>query len=74
MPPIIAGIVAVLEWAGVSAVWAGFLATELLSLGASVLLGQISKLFAKGPSSSSLANQLASRTVISRQAMARTKD
>ena len=74
MPPVIAAIVAVLEWAGVSALWAGFLAPVLLSLGASLVIGQISKLFAKGPSISSLANQLASRTIVSRQAMARSKD
>ena len=75
MPPVIAVIAAAVTWLGVtSPAWATFIATELLALGASVVLGQVSKLFAKGPSASSLASQLASRTIISRPALAPTRD
>src|SRR2546430_2990986 len=70
MPPVIEAVIVALEWIGVSASWAAFLAPALLSLGASIVLGQITKLFAKGPSVSSLASQLASRTITSRQAIA----
>src|SRR2546430_11686215 len=70
MPPVIEAIILALQWIGVSASWAAFLAPALLSLGASIVLGQITKLFAKGPSVSSLASQLASRTITSRQAIA----
>jgi hypothetical protein len=70
MPPVIAAIVAALVWAGASAAWAAFLAPVILSLGASLVLGAISKLFAKGSNSSSLISQAASRTVTSRQAVA----
>ena len=71
MPPVIAAIVeftieaffsAGLSWAAATA-----LTSMLLSLGASVALGAISKMFTKGPSSSSLTSQMASRSVTSRQ-------
>ncbi len=52
-----------LSWAAATA-----LTSAIVSLGGPILLGSISKLFAKGSSSSSLASQIASRTVISRQA------
>src|SRR6266702_2226825 len=67
MPPVIAAIVSVLTAIGVSAGVAAVLAPMILSLGASLLLGAISKLFIKGPSGSSLTSQLSSRSVTSRQ-------
>ena len=63
MPPVFIWIVGTL--------WAGGLAasvlTTVLSLGFSLVLGQISKLFVKGPSASSLSHEVANRTVTSRQ-------
>jgi len=72
MPPIIAAIVFVIEAIGISAAVAGVLAPMILSLGVSLVLGEISKMFANSsrPTSSSLATQIASRTVTSRQAIA----
>ncbi len=70
MPPVIAAIVTALTWIGISAATAAILAPMILSFGASLLLGAISKLFSKGPSASSLTNQLNNRTVTTRQAVA----
>jgi hypothetical protein len=67
MPPIIQAIVTALLWLGASQAWAAFLAPIILSLGASLVLGEITKLFVKGPGVSSLSNELASRTVTARQ-------
>src|SRR5579859_2311053 len=70
MPPVIAAIVAVLTTIGVSAGVAAVLAPMILSLGASLVLGAVSKLFVKKPSGSSLTSQVASRSITSRQAVA----
>jgi hypothetical protein len=73
MPPIIAPLIGILVDAfGVAAAVAiiNVAAFTILSIGASLVLGQISKLFQKNPSGSSLSSQLASRTVTSRQAIA----
>jgi hypothetical protein len=67
MPPIIGILVAALEFLGASEAAAAFLAPFILSLGASLALGAISKMFVKGPSSSSLATQVAGRTMVSRR-------
>jgi len=52
---------------GMSEAIAGVLAPVLLSIGASLVLGQVAKMFQKGPSASSLSSQSASRTITSRQ-------
>src|ERR1700674_804507 len=72
MPAVIAAIVFVLEALGASAAFAAFLAPVLLSVGASLLLGEVSKMFANSnkPTTSPLPSQRASRTVTSRQAVA----
>jgi predicted phage tail protein len=64
MPPVIEFIL-VLGF-GFSEAVAGIVAPILFALGSSLVLGEISKLFAKGPSASSLTNQIASRTIVSR--------
>lgn len=66
MPPVILAIAGALEAIGFSVAAATFLAPIVLSLGASMVLGAVSKMFAKGPSSSSLTNQLASRSIVTR--------
>ncbi|HEV1991380.1 MAG TPA: phage tail protein, partial [Candidatus Dormibacteraeota bacterium] len=70
MPAVIDAIIGILAILGASEAVAVALAPILLSLGVSMVLGEISKLFAKGPSGSSLTSQLASRTVTSRQPVA----
>lgn len=70
MPPVVAVVAGWLVAAGVSAGAAAFLAPVLLSLAASLVLGQVAKLFIKRPSGSSLTSTLATRTVTSRQAIA----
>ncbi|PYT48485.1 MAG: hypothetical protein DMG44_14430 [Acidobacteria bacterium] len=61
--PVISWIAATLAAGGLNA----FLLSTALSLGASLVLGAVSKLFSKGSGVSSLTNQVASRTVTSRQ-------
>lgn len=72
MPPVFIAIAMLLtdiaEVIGVTATLAIF--NAVLFVGASLVLGQISKMFQKGPSSSTLASQVASRTITSRQAIA----
>lgn len=72
MPPVFIAIAAVLSAIAdaTSVAFAIALFNTALAIGTSLVLGQISKLFQKGPSSSSLSTQLASRTVTSRQAIA----
>lgn len=72
MPPVILAIAGLLEaiFTGLSAAWATFIASTLLSIGGSLVLGEISKLLTKSASSSSLSTSAASRTVTSRQAIA----
>ena len=71
MPPIFLAIaVAVIDAAEALA---PFLA-PLLATGASLVLGQIAKMFQKGPSSGSLSSQVASRTMASRPALSPDRD
>jgi hypothetical protein len=65
-------IIAVFLYFGVeiSVATATAILTSVISLGASLVLGAISKLFTKGPGSSALTHQMSSRTVTSRQAVA----
>jgi predicted phage tail protein len=63
MPPVIAFLAVVYATIEASAI-----ASFLLSIGASIVLGQISKMLVKKPSSSSVESQVASRSAISRQA------
>src|SRR6266576_2626877 len=70
MPPVIIAVVGFLiEAFGVTAALAiiNFVTYSLLAIGANLVLGAISKMFTKGPGSSSLSSQLASRTVTTRQ-------
>src|SRR5256885_8910073 len=73
MPPVFLAIAAALyTLVGTAAavVILNIAAYAILNIGASLLIGPISKLFHKGPSSSSLASEMNSRTVTSRQAVA----
>jgi hypothetical protein len=69
MPPVVLAIAGVLEAIGFSAGAALFTTVAILNFGASLVLGEISKLFANSnkPTASSLASQTASRTIVSRQ-------
>jgi predicted phage tail protein len=63
MPPIIAVIVTVLTAVGFSSLTALAIAPFVLSIGASLVLGAVSKMLQKNPSSSGLASTLASRSI-----------
>jgi predicted phage tail protein len=54
---------------GMSEATAAIVGPILFSIGASLVLGAVGKLFTKGPSASSLTNQVASRTITSRPAV-----
>jgi len=71
MPPIVAAIVVVLTALGTSAATAAVLAPFILSIGASLVMGGISKLITKlSTSSPSITSTVASRTVTTRQSVA----
>jgi hypothetical protein len=65
MPPVINALVGALE----IVVGVVFGIVPLIFMGASLILGSVSKLFTKGATSSSLTSQIASRTITSRQAV-----
>lgn len=70
MPQVVLAIASIFAAIGFGAEASLALALMVLNLGVSLVLGEVSKLFQKGPSSSSLTSQLASRTVTSRQPVA----
>jgi predicted phage tail protein len=64
---------AVINWViGAAAIVIGAITgiVPLIMLGGSLILGSISKMFAKGSSASSLSHEIANRTITSRQAVA----
>ena len=74
MPPLIVAISEFLFLSTALSATASLIVAEIivgaLVIGGTVVLGEISKMFQKQPSGSSLSHQLASRSVTSRQAVA----
>jgi hypothetical protein len=70
MPPVVAFLTSIFTAIGFSAATAGALAVSTLLTGASLVIGQVTKLFAPKPSSSaSLASTASNRQITSRQAI-----